>query len=326
MMNTPAARRHIIKIAFFAALCLLLTVLGGCKADDDTSSKEEIKDYPVKIGEMVIAEMPDKVVSLSPSITEIIFALGSETKLYGVSDFCDYPPAVAEMSRVGTPALPDIDKILELAPGAVLTSTPFSEEDMKTLALQKIPVFVLGTAENFNDLSTLYRQVATILSGYRSGPVNGAATYERIRGKIDAITAGQGEPKVKSLYISALSPDGKSAYVATGATFAGLLVEAAGAFNIAKDVSGFSMTLEEIAAAAPDYIFCAKDALDAVKSAAALKSVPAVKNGKVTGMDSALMERQGERIVDAVRLMADVIVPKAASSAAASVQSAKTAS
>lgn len=78
--------------------------------------------------EITINEEPEKIVSMGPNMTEILYAIGAGDKLVGRTDYCDYPAAVSEVESVGSISNADIEKILSLEPDLVLASTHFSDD------------------------------------------------------------------------------------------------------------------------------------------------------------------------------------------------------
>ena len=78
--------------------------------------------------EITIDEEPEKIVSMGPNMTEILYAIGAGDKLVGRTDYCDYPAAVSEVESVGSISNADIEKILSLEPDLVLASTHFSDD------------------------------------------------------------------------------------------------------------------------------------------------------------------------------------------------------
>lgn len=92
--------------------------------------------------EITINEEPEKIVSMGPNMTEILYAIGAGDKLVGRTDYCDYPAAVSEVESVGSISNADIEKILSLEPDLVLASTHFSDDAVKQLDDAGVPVCI----------------------------------------------------------------------------------------------------------------------------------------------------------------------------------------
>jgi iron complex transport system substrate-binding protein len=94
--------------------------------------------YPVDItdsfGDVITLESePERVVSVAPNLTELMYELGAGDKLVGRSDYCDYPEEVSQIESVGTLYTPDIEKIVSLEPDVVIVSTHFDEDNTAKL-------------------------------------------------------------------------------------------------------------------------------------------------------------------------------------------------
>lgn len=162
---------NIQKIA--AALCGIL-LLTGCTKDEkpsvpdelivnNSSAETEESFFPVTVGGIELESAAERVVSLSPAVTEIIAELGFSDRLCGISIYCDYPEITTE--TVGSSENPDIDKIISLEPNAVFTLTGLSERDIYTLNAAGIAVPKLSAPRSLEDYSGLYRDIAAAFYG-----------------------------------------------------------------------------------------------------------------------------------------------------------------
>lgn len=174
---------NIKKIA--AALCGIL-LLTGCTKDEkpsvpdelivnNSSAETEESFFPVTVGGIELESAAERVVSLSPAVTEIIAELGFSDRLCGISVYCDYPEitteavgrteAVSRTETVGSSENPDIEKIISLEPNAVFTLTGLSERDIYTLNAAGIAVPELSAPRSLEDYSGLYRDIAAAFYG-----------------------------------------------------------------------------------------------------------------------------------------------------------------
>ena len=104
---------------------------------------------------------PQRIVSLAPSNTEILFALGLGDRVVGVTDWCDYPPEALEKEKVGDYAMPDIEKVAALNPDLVLAGYGNPIEVVYTLAGLGLTVFGIKTTD-LNDLLNDIRRIGEI--------------------------------------------------------------------------------------------------------------------------------------------------------------------
>ena len=114
-------------------------ILTGMPFMAHVSSRSFVDDTGRK---MYLAKTPVRIVSLAPSVTEILFAIGAGEQLVGVTDFCDYPPEAAAKSKLGY-AHPNLESLMALQPDLVLAPQEFLKPDVVLKLEQlKIPVFI----------------------------------------------------------------------------------------------------------------------------------------------------------------------------------------
>ncbi|SFR72558.1 ABC transporter substrate-binding protein [Anaeromicropila populeti] len=268
-------------------------------------------EYPVTITDsegrdITVEAEPEKVVSMAPNITELMFALGAEDKLVGRTDYCDYPEEAAQIESVGTLTTPDIEKIISLQPDVVIASTHFTEESEEKLTELGIKVILLYEEHEVEGVYTILDTLGTILNEKDSA----AALVTEMKTSIEetkAAVAGLETPSV--YYVVGFGEYGD--YTAGGDTFVGQLITLAGGNNIAQDVSGWSYTLESLVEADPDIIIIAEGMKESFVTADNYKELSAVKNGNVYGIDNNTVERQGYRNAEGIRALAEIFHPDA---------------
>ena len=162
------------------ALVILLAGIGcGCQPADSgaASSGEPLKDYPVTVFEVTVTECPQRVVSLSPAVTEILVELGSDAQLVGVSDACT---VTRELPHVGTTVSPNLDAVAALEPDVIFTTTALSQQDQAAMEATGAKVIPVPGVARYSQLSTLYTRVAQVVSGSITGTRNAANTVDRL--------------------------------------------------------------------------------------------------------------------------------------------------
>lgn len=275
-------------------LCLLL--LPGCRNDGNFSVSIP-EDYPVMVGDVEIKACPQKVISLSPVATEIIFALGNNAQLIGVSDY-DTVEGSEKLQKYGSTANPKTEEIIACKPDLVLISGELGEAERQSFQVQNIPVVAISAADNREGLKSLYETVGIIMAGKSAGQKNGANTVNRMLEKMEqAGEAAGNQPQTAVLFLT-------ESAVATGETFAGWVLSCAGVENVAGEARNYTMAYEEIAKADPDIIFCDPDAAAGIKSDAILGKLSAVKENRLVEISAADIERQGHGLQAAVLAMA----------------------
>jgi iron complex transport system substrate-binding protein len=246
-----------------------------------------------------------RVVSLAPSITETLFAVGAGGTVVGVTDFCNYPPEARGVPRVGGMINPNIETIVALKPDVVVVSMEGnSREDFRKLTSIGLPVFV----SNPRTLEEIYRSITQI--GALTGQTEGAArTVEEMRTREKAARARGGTMPVRALLVVSLQP----LIVAGRNTFIHELLVAAGGTNLAAYAKGNypSYSRETVVANNPDAILITSDALTDVQSLTRIfpewSIVAAVRHRRVYTVNSDIVSRPGPRAVQALESLVHLL-------------------
>lgn len=236
-----------------------------------------------------------KIVSLAPSITEILFAIGAEDRLVGRTQYCDYPMAATKIRSVGSLYEPDIEGILDIKPDMVIAATHMNEDAMKLFkkagirtATQKSPEKMEQIYELIENLGVLTEQdypARALVSTLKS-------KAQRVENVVQQIPQSK---RVTSYYVVGT---GKSEYTAGSDTFIHDLFTKAGAKNVAADVTGWAYTLEKLLDHNPNYIFGEQWAMDTMKGSKNYSALSALRNGKFVVVDGNVFSRPGPRAID----------------------------
>lgn len=291
----------------------------GSQAEDvarqeETAQQEPLQQegsYPLTVtdsdGEEVTLEAkPERIVSVAPNLTELVYELGAGDLLVGRSDYCDYPQEVSEVESIGSISAPDMEKLISLEPDLVLVSTHFDEENTEKLQELSVPVLTLYEE---NSMEGVYDMIETLGEALSCG-TQAADCIRQMQETIAEV-----EDKIKGLeapsvyYVVDFGEYGD--YTAGGDTFVGKLLEAAGGDNIAKEVTGWNMTLEQIIENDPSIIIIREYRKDEFMNSPNYSGLTAVKEGKVYGIDSNVLDRQGYRNAEGIRMLAEIFHPEA---------------
>ena len=266
---------------------------------------KDSSDYTVKI-----SKKPQKIVSLSPSITEIVAALGAESRLVGRTDYCDYPAEVQDSVAVGGTMDPTLEKIVELEPDLIIASTHTSKEVVEKLRELKIPTVFLNEQENFDGTYS-----AIMNTGRMIGEVDKAnEIIAQMQAKKDKVQAAvnnhikDGERKTV-YFTNSFGENGD--FAAGGDTFISEILELAGGDNIAKDVKGWQYSKEKLIEKNPDIIIVpsGRDLKKKLSETEGYKDLTAVKEGNVFEVAQDEISRQSPRVVNALEAVAKIINP-----------------
>ena len=258
------------------------------------------------------AEPPARIVSLAPSITEMLFALGVGDRVVGVSTYCDYPPQAAQIDRVGTFLEPNIERILAKRPDLVI-GVPSPDNHAPVDRLQQLGLRVLIVdPERVPDVLTTIETLAQTVGV----PERGAQLTAQIRGDIAAVTGRlDGAPRPSVLMLV-----GRSPFIVAGAgTYQDELIGLAHGDNVAAPIGKQwpSVPLELIVGRAPEVIIDAsmgsEEAPDRDSALAFWRdfsTIPAVRNQRVYGYRAYELLRPGPRVAQTLETIARFIHPE----------------
>jgi iron complex transport system substrate-binding protein len=287
--------------AVFALLLMVAPALPGAAAAGvtDQTGRRVLVDTPVR-----------RIVSLVPSVSEILFALGAEDRLAGVTDFCDYPAAARRKPSVGGMLAPSLETLVTLKPDLVVATTSGNrEETFQQIERLGIPVYLVDPATVADVLDLITRLGA--LTGHEAAASRLAASLDARTKAIVARVAGRPRPRV--LYV--LWPDplivpGRGALVSE-------LIALAGGESVTADAP-FPYprySLEAAIARAPEVIVLAshgpRQGPMAREKWVGFAALPAIKAGRLYTVDGSLLHRYGPRVVDALERLARLIHPEA---------------
>ncbi len=257
---------------------------------------------------------PQRIISLIPSTTEMLFAMGAGPHVVGVGNFDRYPPEALTRTKVGGLIDPDVERIISLKPDLVVVYG--TQTDLRTqLDRAKIPVFLYQHA-GLSDITTTIREL-----GARVGSARDAnALADRIESEIAVVrTRVAGRPRPRTLLVFGRDAETLRGIYASGAIgFLHDMLEAAGGTNVFDDVQRQSIqTTSELAVArAPDVII--EVGIDTASTSGrnlrawdSLASIPAVRNKRIYQLRGDGMMNPGPRISASVRRVAEVLHPEA---------------
>jgi iron complex transport system substrate-binding protein len=260
--------------------------------------------------EVVLATPPARIVSLVPSVTELVFALGAEDRLVGVTDYCDFPPAARRKPRVGGMLAPSLETIVALRPDVVVATDSGNRQEISDqLRRLGIPVYLVHA----NRLTEVM-EVASRLGQLTGREAAVAALTARLQARIVAVVRSVSRrPRPRVLYVLWPEPlivPGRDAIVTE-------LIRLAGGESVtAHEPSDYPrFSLEAAVARAPEVILLARHGTGSAPLARAkwdaLGQLPAVRAGRVHAVDGNLLHRYGPRIVEGLEHLARLLHPEA---------------
>ncbi|MCG8568775.1 MAG: ABC transporter substrate-binding protein [Spirochaetes bacterium] len=293
-----------MKNKIIAIILLLILFCSGCKKKSSNTGFVITDSYG---REILISEKPQRIVSLAPSISETIAALGELELLVGRTDYCDFPAEIAGIAAIGSLMNPNIEKIVELNPDLVIASTHFTKESLEKLENLSIKTIILQAEKSFEGVYSIITNLGKIVDQNKAAQNIIKDMKKRVAIINKKVQATSSRPKV--YYVIGY---GKGDYTAGGDTFIHRLIEMAGGTNIAGDISGWRYSLEKIIEKDPDYIFCSKyyQVKEGLQTTNGYKDLRAVQNNQLYAIDNNLLDRQSPRLIEGLEEMVKILHPE----------------
>lgn len=296
-----------LALAFFCSIFAL-----ACSSRQDTALQRatvpanEMREVTDEAGKHVrVPVRAQRIITLAPNLTEIVYAVGAGDRLVGNTTFCDYPQEAKQVAKVGDTLQPNIERIIALRPELILISTASQLETFtKQLDERDIAVFVTDP----HDLEGVFRSIKTL--GDLLGQQREAETLvNNLRGRAAAVEeAVKSRPSVTVFYQVSPSPlwtAGRSSWITD-------LIRRAGGRSVTGEAEGQWMRYSDEAALAsqPEAIIMATSG-EKMEVAAALQKSPAVINKRVYGISGDYLSRPGPRLIEGLEQLARVLHPDA---------------
>jgi len=261
--------------------------------------------------ELFVSENPRRIVSLAPSITEILFALGVGDRIVGTTEFSDFPPEALRIPSVGTYIKPNLERIVELKPDLVI-ATPDGDKkaEVEKLSSLGIPVFVVDP-KTIDDIVSTVAEIADLVGAEEDGRKLAEEMERRVR-EVSNIVAGRRRVSVL------IQINGDPIICAGAGTFQDDLIGRAGGKNVAtvEKIRYPRLSLEQVIVLAPECIIISsmgkgRDFEAEMQTWRCWKSIPAVRDNKIYIVDSDIIDRASPRIVSGLEAIARILHPEA---------------
>jgi len=286
---------------WFLVLLSIALVLSACSPNEQTPVEYVFDD----LGRLVaINGTPQRIISLAPSNTEILFALGLGEKVVGVTDWCDYPPEALEKEKVGGYDTPDIEKIVALNPDLILVAHGTPIDVINTMDGLGLTVFGIKST----DLDDVLNDIRTV-GEITDKEVEAYALTSEMESRIEAVTdqTEELEERPRVFYIVWHDP----LWTAGSETFIHELIEKAGGVNICQNITGYTtISIEGVVACNPEVIIASEWSFEWAQNETLLEGTDARQNGRIYQGDDDLVQRPGPRLVEGLEWFAYFIHPE----------------
>lgn len=264
--------------------------------------------------QVALAGIPARIVSLAPSLTESLFAIGAGPQVVGVTEFCNYPPEADALPTIGgmTAKTISVEAIVDLAPDLVLAGTADQEPVVEALEELGIPALVFDPA-SFEEVYANLEQL-----GYLTGHTDGASkVVADMRARVEAVTATVAEVPAEERPTVFYEVFDEPLMTAGPNTFIGQMIALVGATSIFADASEDypQVSAEVIVERSPDVIIGPDSHADKLTPALIAArpgwgELAAVQAGRVYLLDGDTVSRPGPRLADALEDLAQALYPE----------------
>lgn len=238
-------------------------------------------------------EPREGIVSLSPGITEKVFALGLGENLNGRTVYCVYPEEAKKVADVGSMLEPSFEKVMVRNPGIVLMEAHYNEGFVAQLKRVGVDYRIYDTPKNLKEMYEHLIDLGRALGVEGRARILAASLESRAA---EYMNRGRGHATNPTVYYALGT--GRAEYTAGGDTFIGDLIVHSGGVNIAGDKKGWNYSLEELIAKDPEYIIGGRTDIDNLRSEKKYSLLRAVREGKLIEVDTDIYNLPGVRAVN----------------------------
>jgi len=313
-------RRQRLALFFAAVAAFFLIPWGGLVAGQTsarTGANSPRRELTDEIGRKVeIPREVNRVVSLAPNLTEIVFALGDGNRLAGDTDFCDYPAEALQKPHVGGPVNPNLEEIVALMPDLVLATKSINRrETVNALDRIGLPVYVTGEPHSVEEMISSVEHLGSALGMEESA----AMVAKNLRGRLAELDRRlSGAVPRRVLFVVWTDP-----LISVGrGTFIADALRRAGAESVVDTNEEWPhVSMEDIVRLQPEaLVFASAHAgdtqrdIDALRTRPGWKDLDAIQHGNIVVVSEAI-NRPAPRMVDAIERLAGALHPEAFRSA-----------
>ncbi|MGG4168232.1 ABC transporter substrate-binding protein [Rossellomorea vietnamensis] len=316
--------KHTVK----AILALLVAIgfLTACGTNDGDQTKkkdtaevqQDVSGYPLSLNDaldnkVTLEEQPKHIVSLIPSNTEILFELGLNKEIVGVSDFDNFPKEAADKEKIGGMEF-NVEKIVGLKPDLVLaheSTAKSAEEGLNQLKDAGVNVFIVHDAKSFEEVYNTIEDIGTLVGKKDQAD----SVVSEMKSDLNSIQEKASEVTQKKKVYVEVSPS-PDIYSTGKNTFIDQMLSMVNAENVMSEQEGWvQVNQEAVISSNPDVIittygYYSENPKEQIMGRKGWEDVTAVKNGDVQDVHSDLVTRTGPRLVEGVEEIAKSIYPE----------------
>ncbi len=302
-----------VLLCFCMAGCSLPSFLEGTFLEYFFDDEEVAPpDFPVTYAGITFETEPNKIVSLSPAVTEILYDTSLASKLVAKSDNCNYPDSSSAIPAVGTYLEPDVAKIIDLSANLVITPSPLSKSDVARLETAGVQILTLKNPTSLEEVSKNIYTLFVLLQGDYNGKINGAHYIQNFHYEFDSVFS-----TLRTYFAENKVPTPLALFLLdyNNHTIPSKSVEYYFLKKLNLQNCTFSDDSWEIAEGSEincDVIICNKDmTVEALSAFSQYKELEAVKNNDIYHIDYSAFSACGKRMIKELDYLAKALYPSA---------------
>lgn len=250
-----------------------------------------------------LAKAPERIVSISPAITEVMFLVGAQNKLVGISDFCVYPPETEKIAKIGGMHNINFEVLLSLHPDVVLIGSMISQKDVDAIEKMGIPVICIVEETSMEGMADMMEVIGRITQCEEKAKTEASKWRDKVKGMRQE-NAQDSVTKKKVYYVVGFGDAGD--FTAPKNTHINEIIELAGCENVGKKLSSWNISREVLFKANPDIILIRKEDKDAFCSQHPYTLLKAVKENRVYPIESGWIDIVSPRNIKAVEMIRNI--------------------
>lgn len=308
--------KHLRPVTFFLVVVMMLAVFTGCNKSPSTEPEDTSVTVTDMTGREVTLEEPaTRVVALTPSDCEILYAIDAGDKLVGRGEYCDYPAAVKDVSSVQSGYDTNIEQIIALEPQVLLMSTMAQTEE-QVAALENAGIKVV--VSDARDIEGVYTAIE-LIGALMAKNTEAKSVIDSMKATFADVSAKAAGDGTETVYFE-VSPLEYGLWTAGSGTFMDEVATMLGLKNAFADVNGWGeISEEQVIQRNPDYIVTitmyfgeGPTPEEEIMSRTGWENISAVKNGAILNLQDNELSRPGPRLADGAKMLYEFIYERMA--------------
>ena len=279
----------IAMVALFAIGCVRTSE----KQTADTY--EYIDDYGSRV---MVPTNPKHIVSLSPAVTEIMFALKADELLVGRTEFCLYPPEAAQIENIGGISNLNIEKVLSCKPDLIISGSMVPQKIVQQFAQMGVPLVCVIEKPEFKALYDNIDKIGGLVGKSSSADSLNRVLRSEMEGMEHATESRKGDEPT-CYYVVGFGSGGN--FTAGGNTFINDIIRMAGGRNIAEESEGWAYSIEALMDADPDFILIRAEDSARFCQTTPYNKLTAVRKGRTIALEDGILDLQVPRNIELIR-------------------------